>query len=73
MVMLYLLGIGDVYCSHQFETVYWTSFISALFTTFPALRELPGTRKFVLFCAASHDLDFNANAGTHLGTVLQRR
>jgi hypothetical protein len=48
MVMLYLLGIGDVYCSHQVETVYWTSFIGSLFQAYPALRELPGSRKYAL-------------------------
>lgn len=38
LVMSFLMGWGDVYCSHRFETVYWTSFVTLLLETFPALK-----------------------------------
>ncbi len=41
MVMSYLMGWGDVYRSHQYTTVYWSSFVSALFKAHPDLRHVP--------------------------------
>ncbi|KAL1668375.1 hypothetical protein GGF50DRAFT_46626 [Schizophyllum commune] len=38
MVMSYLMGWGDVYRSHHYTTIYWTSFSSILTKTFPNLR-----------------------------------
>jgi hypothetical protein len=41
MVMSYLMGWGDVYCSHHYSPVYWSSFIGALLKFFPELSSLP--------------------------------
>jgi hypothetical protein len=38
MVMSYLMGWGDTYRSHQYTTIYWSSFVSALFRSYPSLR-----------------------------------
>ena len=35
MVMSYLMGWGDVYCSHTYSPIYWGSFMKALYTEFP--------------------------------------
>ena len=41
MVMSYLMGWGDVYRSHTYSPIYWSSFLSALFTAFPELLQTP--------------------------------
>ena len=41
MVMSYLMGWGDVYRSHTYSPIYWTSFLSALFNAFPELHRTP--------------------------------
>ena len=41
MVMSYLMGWGDVYRSHTYSPIYWSSFLSALFTAFPELHQAP--------------------------------
>lgn len=38
MVMSYLMGWGDTFCSHTYTPLYWSRFARALFTTFPALK-----------------------------------
>ncbi|EMD31577.1 hypothetical protein CERSUDRAFT_78030 [Gelatoporia subvermispora B] len=38
MVVSYLMGWGDVYRSHHYSVVYWSSFVKALCRTFPELR-----------------------------------
>lgn len=43
IVLTYLMGWGDVYQSHRFVPVYWTSFISMLFNYFPDLKKLRDT------------------------------
>ena len=35
MVISYLMGWGDVYRSHTYSPIYWGSFLSALYTSFP--------------------------------------
>ncbi len=35
MVQSYLMGWGDVYRSHSYSSVYWSSFVAALFAAFP--------------------------------------
>ena len=37
MVILYLMGWGDVYRSHTYSPIYWSAFTSALYTAFPDL------------------------------------
>ncbi|KAM6491259.1 hypothetical protein JOM56_013498, partial [Amanita muscaria] len=37
MVMSYLMGWGDVYRSHTYSAIYWSSFVAALFKCFPEL------------------------------------
>ena len=37
MVILYLMGWGDVFCSHAYLPIYWSSFMNALYTAFPEL------------------------------------
>ena len=37
MVMLYLMGWGDKYRSHQYTPIYWSSFVSQLLQAFPSL------------------------------------
>ncbi len=44
MVISYLMGWGDVYRSHVYVAIYWSSFVSALLKEFPDLR-----RRFVLY------------------------
>lgn len=39
MVISYLMGWGDTYCSHHYSPVYWSSFISALLKEYPELRK----------------------------------
>ncbi|OCH93889.1 hypothetical protein OBBRIDRAFT_723907 [Obba rivulosa] len=38
MVISYLMGWGDVYRSHHYSVVYWSSFLKALYKAFPELR-----------------------------------
>ncbi|KAJ3538129.1 hypothetical protein NM688_g6564 [Phlebia brevispora] len=42
MIMSYLMGWGDVYRSHMYTTVYWSSFACLLFKTFPELQGREG-------------------------------
>ncbi|KAJ6625144.1 hypothetical protein B0H10DRAFT_1747141, partial [Mycena sp. CBHHK59/15] len=35
MVMSYLMGWGDTYCSHHYTPIYWSSFVGALLGAFP--------------------------------------
>ena len=37
MVMMYLMGWGNVFCSHNYQPVYWTSFVQYLFSEAPDL------------------------------------
>ncbi|KAM6489327.1 hypothetical protein JOM56_014470, partial [Amanita muscaria] len=37
MVMSYLMGWGDVYRSHSYAAIYWSSFVRSLLQTFPEL------------------------------------
>jgi hypothetical protein len=39
MVISYLMGWGDVYRSHTYSSIYWSSFVSALNATFPKLSQ----------------------------------
>ncbi|THG93269.1 hypothetical protein EW026_g7927 [Hermanssonia centrifuga] len=43
MVMSYLMGWGDVYRSHQYTAVFWSSFVSALTKAFPDVYTRPAT------------------------------
>ncbi|KIN93982.1 hypothetical protein M404DRAFT_169524, partial [Pisolithus tinctorius Marx 270] len=38
MVMSYLIGWSDTYCSHQYMVVYWMLFVTELFASFPELQ-----------------------------------
>ncbi|KAL1762116.1 hypothetical protein FB107DRAFT_285550 [Schizophyllum commune] len=38
MVMSYLMGWGDVYRSHHYTTVYWTTFTRMLYACYPLLQ-----------------------------------
>lgn len=38
MVMSYLMGWGDVYMSHKFVPIFWTSFVHHLLDAFPTLK-----------------------------------
>lgn len=38
LVMMYLMGWGDVFCSHNYQTVYWSSFVHFLLEHAPQLR-----------------------------------
>lgn len=42
MVMSYLMGWGDIYRSHHYTPIFWSSFTSALLKIFP---ELSPTKK----------------------------
>lgn len=48
MVMSYLMGWGDVYCSHTYSPIYWSSFLNALFTVFPEFLQTPHQYVFPL-------------------------
>lgn len=37
MVMLYLMGWGDIYQSHHYTPIFWSSFTSALLKVFPEI------------------------------------
>jgi hypothetical protein len=37
MVVSYLMGWGDIYCSHHYTPIFWSSFASALLREFPEL------------------------------------
>ena len=39
MVMSYPMGWGDVFRSHTYSSIYWGSFINALYTAFPGLSK----------------------------------
>ena len=41
MVILYLMGWGDVYRSHTYSPIYWSSFVSTLCATFPQILQVP--------------------------------
>ncbi|THG94190.1 hypothetical protein EW026_g7232 [Hermanssonia centrifuga] len=43
MVISYLMSWGDVYRSHQYTAVYWSSFVSALSKAFPDIYARPAT------------------------------
>ena len=47
MVMSYLMGWGDAYCSHHYTTIYWSSFVSKLLKVYPNLRTRTGTQENV--------------------------
>lgn len=38
-VVSYLMGWGDRYISHHYETIYWDSLVYALKRRYPGLRE----------------------------------
>jgi hypothetical protein len=38
MVISYLMGWGDKYRSHQYTSIYWSSFVGALLKEFPSLK-----------------------------------
>ena len=38
MVISYLMGWGDVFRSHSYSSIYWSSFVGGLFKEFPELR-----------------------------------
>ena len=38
MVMSYLMGWGDVYRSHHYVPIYWSSFVNCLFQCYPDLK-----------------------------------
>ncbi|KAJ3735205.1 hypothetical protein DFJ43DRAFT_991653 [Lentinula guzmanii] len=38
MVMSYLMGWGDMYRSHHYIPIYWTSFVGRLLEAFPSLK-----------------------------------
>lgn len=40
MVISYLMGWGDVYRSHHYTYIYWSSFVGALLKAFPDLRDV---------------------------------
>ena len=40
MVMSYLMGWGDTYMSHQYSSVFWRTFLSALLRVFPDLKNM---------------------------------
>lgn len=40
MVISYLMGWGDVYHSHTYSPIFWSSFVGFLLRKFPGLREL---------------------------------
>lgn len=48
MVMSYLMGWGDVYRSHTYSPIYWSSFLSALFNAYPELQQTPP--RYVFHC-----------------------
>ena len=39
MVISYLMGWGDVYRSHAYSIIYWSSFVGALLKAFPMLQQ----------------------------------
>lgn len=39
MVISYLMGWKDSYCSHRYAPIYWTSFVTAMLEAFPELRK----------------------------------
>jgi len=46
MVISYLMGWKDSYCSHRYTPIYWTSFVTAIFEAFPELRRRQGSNGF---------------------------
>jgi hypothetical protein len=40
MVISYLIGWGDMYHSHHYTYIYWSSFVGALLKAFPELRNM---------------------------------
>ncbi|EMD31208.1 hypothetical protein CERSUDRAFT_78293 [Gelatoporia subvermispora B] len=38
MVISYLMGWGDIYRSHRYSVVYWSSFVTSILKQFPELR-----------------------------------
>ena len=41
MVISYLMGWGDVFRSHAYSPIYWSSFMNALYAAFPELSKRP--------------------------------
>ena len=39
MVMSYLMGWGDTYCSHHYSPIYWSSFVGQLLRVHPQLTK----------------------------------
>ena len=46
MVISYLMGWKDSYCSHCYTPIYWTSFVTTIFEAFPELRRRQGSNGF---------------------------
>jgi hypothetical protein len=40
MVISYLMGWGDVFKSHKYSAIYWSTFFRAIVKTFPSLMKL---------------------------------
>jgi hypothetical protein len=59
MVMSYLMGWGDTYCSHHYTPIYWSSFVSSLLEAFPELTKShpvqSGSDNEMKGCAASKE------------------
>jgi hypothetical protein len=51
MVISYLMGWGDVYRSHHYSNIYWSSFVNSLFKSFPDLNrcvDIPHIQVFAI-------------------------
>ena len=49
MVLTLLMKLGDIFCSHTYSTIFWSSFLWHLLKTFPTLRK----NKYVLSYSVS--------------------
>ena len=48
MVMSYLMGWGDVFRSHTYSPIYWSSFMGALIRRFPELKQVNKPERHVI-------------------------
>ncbi|THG98262.1 hypothetical protein EW026_g3885 [Hermanssonia centrifuga] len=55
MVISYLMGWGNTYCSHHYVPIYWTSFVVVLLKAFPELHQVRREEEFETSTSLARD------------------
>ena len=73
MVISYLMGWGDVYRSHTYSLIYWSSFVGALCAKFPEISEKPSEQVISLPPGVLTHLHYTPGACSRLGRTATQK